>query len=285
MSDELGAHVSTAGGVDQAPGRAAEIGARVLQLFTKQPNRWAEPSIPEDMVASFREARSKCGIETAVAHDSYLINLASPDRRLWRMSLSSFQKELERSTALGLEFVVTHPGNATDKDEPAGIERNSEGVARALEAVPGDTMVLLEITAGTGTSIGATFENLAAIREGVPEELRERVGVCFDTCHAFAGGYDLVGDYDGVWEAYDDVLGLETLRCFHLNDSKHPFQSHKDRHETLGEGYLGAEPFRRLMQDDRFADTPKILETPKREDPVGMDKSNLAFLRSFRAGG
>ncbi len=282
MVDELGSHVSAADGVDRAPERAHDIGAVVLQLFTKQPARWAEPKIDDELATSFERESVKHGIEVTVAHDSYLINLASPDRRLWRMSLRCFEGELSRATVLGLDFVVTHPGNATDGDLASGLARNAEGVERALEAVPGSTAILLELTAGSGTSVGATFENLRTIIEAVPPPLDERVGICFDTCHALAGGYDLVDDYDGVWSRFDDVLGLARLRLFHLNDSKHPLGSHKDRHETLGEGFLGAAPFERLMLDERMNGVPKILETPKRDDPVASDLRNLAFLRDFR---
>jgi deoxyribonuclease-4 len=219
----------------------------------------------------------------AGAHDSYLINLSSPDPELWEKSRRSFTKELERCETLGLDFMVTHPGNATDKDIPSGIERNAEGVIRALEAIPGTaTRILLELTAGAGTSVGGSFENLAAILAAIPAELQPRLGICFDTCHAYSAGYDLVEDYEGVWAAFQDTLGLERLGLFHMNDSKHPFDSHKDRHEHLGEGTLGVEPFRRIVQDERFRGIPKILETPKEPDPVGNDLRNLNFLRSFR---
>ena len=284
MKDELGAHVSAEGGVERAPERAHEIGAAALQLFTKQPSRWAEPKIDGEVATSFKQERRKYGIDVAVAHDSYLINLASPNRRLWRMSLRSFEAELRRSTALGLEFVVTHPGNATDGDFASGLARNAEGVVRALEAVPGETQVLLELTAGTGTSVGATFENLAAIIDGIPAPLDGRVGICLDTCHAFAGGYDLVDDYDGVWSRFESALGLDRLKLFHLNDSKHGLSSHRDRHETLGEGFLGSAPFERIMLDERLRAVPKILETPKGDEPVVADRRNLRFLRDFRSG-
>ncbi len=281
LDDELGAHVSSRGGVDQAPARARLLDARVLQLFTKQPNRWAEPRIAPDTARAFRAAREREGVEWCVSHDSYLINLASPDPALWRRSLASFRAELERCATLGVEAVVTHPGNAVDGDPERGIEANARGLTEALEAVPGPR-VLLELTAGTGTSIGATFPHLAAIRAGVPEPLRNRVGVCVDTCHAYAAGYDLVGDYTGVWQAYEDALPLTTLELFHLNDSLHGLGSHRDRHAGIGEGTLGPEPFRALLLDERFSDVPKILETPKGDDEVTLDRRNLALLRGFR---
>lgn len=281
-ADELGAHVSVAGGVRNAPGRAAEIGAANFQLFTKQPNRWAEPKIDDETAAAFKAARAEHGIAVAGAHDSYLINLSTPDRRLWRMSQRSFQGELERCARLGLEFLVTHPGNATDGDIEEGLTRNARGVTESLEAVEGPTRVLLELTAGAGTTVGASFENLRAILDRIPESQRDRVGVCLDTCHAYSAGYDLVGDYDGVWEAFDEILGLELLGLIHMNDSKHPFDSRKDRHEEIGAGSLGEGPFRRLMRDARLRHVPKILETPKGGDGADADIRNLARLRSYR---
>ncbi|HEX9887556.1 MAG TPA: deoxyribonuclease IV [Longimicrobiales bacterium] len=281
--DELGAHVSTEGGVENAPARAHAIEAVVLQLFTKQPSRWAEPNLPAERVEAFRAARRALGIRVAVSHDSYLINLASPDGALWKRSCACFKGEMDRATRLGLDFVVTHPGNATGGDHPGGIELNARGVAAALEAVPGQVGVLLELTAGSGTSVGGSFEDLAAIVEGVPAGLRSRVGVCVDTCHAYAAGYDLVEDYEGVWSRFDDIVGLDRLRLFHVNDSRHPLGSRKDRHEHLGKGTLGPEPFRRLVLDDRFRSIPKILETPKEGDPVARDLENLGFLRAFRS--
>jgi deoxyribonuclease-4 len=280
--DELGAHVSASGGVDLAPSRATEIGAVVLQLFTKQPSRWAEPTIDDRVAATFRDERAAHGVVCAGAHDSYLINLSTPDRRLWRMSQRSFQAELTRCATLGLDFLVTHPGNATDQDYEAGLRRNAAGITESLEAVDGSTRVLLEITAGSGTSVGASFENLRAIIDAVPESCRHRIGVCFDTCHAYSAGYDLVQDYDGVLDDFDRVIGLDRLGLIHLNDSKHPFGSRKDRHETIGEGSLGLEPFRRIVCDERLRHVPKILETPKGDDGVEADRTNLKVLRDLR---
>ena len=281
-ADELGAHVSAGGGVDRAPARAREIDSSVLQLFTKQPSRWAEPTIRPQTREEFHRQRRASGIRTTVAHDSYLINLSSPDVALRGRSLACFVGELRRSTELGLDFVVSHPGNATDGDMASGIDRNAEGVTHALEEVKTSPVLLLELTAGSGTSVGGTFENLALIIEAVPRSLRARVGVCFDTCHAYAGGYDLVGDYEGVFRAFDDALGLDRLRLLHMNDSKGDLGSRRDRHEHIGQGALGEEPFRRLMTDPRFGAIPKILETPKDDDPVTADVRNLALLRSFR---
>jgi deoxyribonuclease-4 len=281
--DEFGAHVSAAGGVGKAPGRAREIESVCLQLFTKQPNRWAEPTFDDAVEASFKEEVERHGIRVAGSHDSYLINLASPDKGLWERSLRSFQEELSRCAVLGLDFLVTHPGNATDGDLASGIVRNAEGITRALEEVSGPTRILLEITAGAGTTVGASFQNLESILRGVPSEHQGRLGICFDTCHAYSAGYDLAGDYDGVWAAFHSELGLDRLQLFHMNDSKNPFASRKDRHQHLGEGSLGIEPFRRIVLDERFTRIPKILETPKEPDPVGNDLKNLGFLRGLRS--
>ncbi|MGD8496572.1 MAG: deoxyribonuclease IV [Gemmatimonadales bacterium] len=280
--DELGAHVSGAGGVDRAPGRAAEIGCANLQLFTKTPSRWAEPTIEAATAEAFAREREAHGIRVAVAHDSYLINLASPDPKLHARSAACFEGELRRSATLGLDFVVTHPGNATDDDFEAGIARNAEGLERAIELVDPGPVVLLELTAGSGTSVGGTFEHLAAILARLPSPHASRAAVCVDTCHAFAAGYDLRDDWDAVWTKFDDVLGLDRLRLFHVNDSKHPLGSHRDRHEHLGRGTLGERPFRRLMTDERFVGVPKLLETPKEGDPAIHDVRNLEYLRALR---
>lgn len=283
--DELGAHVSASGGVHLAPGRAREVDASVLQLFTKQPSRWAESVIDVETAEAFKKTRAENGITVAGAHDSYLINLSTPDRRLWRMSQRSFESELDRCALLELDFLVTHPGNATDKDPESGLERNARGITESLEAVEGGTRVLLELTAGSGTTVGATFENLQTIIELIPMAQRHRVGVCFDTCHAYSAGYDLVDDYDGVWANFDDVIGLERLALIHMNDSQHPFDSRKDRHEAIGEGSLGLEPFRRIVLDEHLSGVPKILETPKGDEGAEADIRNLTVLRSLRAEG
>jgi deoxyribonuclease-4 len=271
--------------VEHAPERARLIGAVCLQLFTKQPSRWAEPDLADERRDAFLAAREAHRVSVAGSHDAYLINLASPDPVLHERSCRSFEAELRRSTSLDLDFLVTHPGNATDGDHGSGIARNGDALARALETVPGRTRVLLELTAGGGSTLGGSFEDLAAILERVPAGLRGRLGVCVDTCHAWATGYDLEGDYDGVWSELDDLLGLDRLGLFHLNDSKTPFASHRDRHEHIGKGSLGLEPFRKLLLDERFHAVPKLLETPKGKDAVKADRRNLRVLRGLRRWG
>ena len=282
----LGAHVSTAGGCRNAPARAAEIGAVAIQVFTKQPNRWAEVQLSDEECLAFRAGLAQHGIAFANAHDSYLINLATPDPLLLDRSYAAFAGELRRANQLGLDALVTHPGNATDGDVPRGLAQNADLIGRALEEAGGPAMVLLETTAGSGRVIGSRFEELAEMIERVPPAVRHRVGVCVDTCHVFAAGYDLRGDYDGVMNALADVIGLHRVRLFHLNDSATPFASRRDRHAAIGEGALGDEPCRRLMNDPRFAGVPMVLETPKElpddpKDVVTMDRVNLARLRSY----
>lgn len=276
----LGAHVSTQGGVTTAPERARAIGATALQLFTKTPNQWREPVLDEATGRAFREEMARAAIQVAVSHDSYLINLASPDPELSARSVASFIAELRRCETLGLPYVVSHPGNYID-DRAPGLVRNAANYARCLEEVPGRVMVLLETTAGTGTALGATFEELAELRARMPREIQRRVGVCADTCHLYAAGYDLVNDYDAVWDRFDAIIGLAHLRCLHLNDSKTPFNSHRDRHELIAEGSLGARPFKRIMTDPRLAHTIKIIETPKGDDMVTLDTKMLKRLRTY----
>jgi deoxyribonuclease-4 len=279
-SEMLGAHVSVQGGMATAPGRGMAIGASAIQVFTKTPNQWREPVVGDDVAGAFRRELARSGLVRIVSHDSYLINLASPDPILRTRSEASFQAELERCRALGIPHVVSHPGNFIDARE-AGLARNAESITRCLEAVPGDVGVLLETTAGTGTALGSTFEELAGLRDAIGKTVRHRIGFCADTCHLYSAGYDLVRDYEGVWRRWDDTIGLAGLRCLHLNDSKTPFGSRRDRHELIAEGSLGPEPFRRIMRDPRFVAVVKILETPKGDDEFTQDRRMLRRLRAY----
>jgi len=283
--DELGAHVSSAGGVENGPARAAELDSIHLQLFTKQASRWAEPELTPERVRAFRDAREQYGIRAAAAHDSYLINLASPDSALYARSLESFRAELRRCIAFGIEFLVTHPGNATDRDRDRGLEQNAAGIERALREEGGDVVVLLEHTAGTGTALGSSFEELRRIIDAIAPMERARIGVCLDTCHLWAAGYDIVEGYDAVIERLDAIVGLERVRLFHLNDSKTGLGSARDRHAHIGAGCIGLDGFRNLLNDGRFANVPKLLETPKDDDALAADRKNLAVLRGLRAAG
>jgi deoxyribonuclease-4 len=276
----LGAHVSTRGGVFAAPARGTAIGATAIQVFTKTPNQWREPTVTAEICTAFARERDRSGIVSIVAHDSYLINLASPDRGLRKRSIESFLAELRRCEALGIGWVVSHPGNYIENRE-AGLLRNAAAYTRCLESVPGTVGVLLEHTAGGGTSLGGTFEEIALLREAIGEHVRHRVGFCADTCHLYSAGYDLVRDYEGVWARWDQVIGLAHLRCIHLNDSKTPFASHRDRHQLIGEGSLGPEPFRRIMRDPRFTSVMKVIETPKGKDEFTLDRRMLRRLRAY----
>jgi deoxyribonuclease-4 len=276
----LGAHVSTQGGVAEAPARGAAIGATAIQLFTKTPNQWREPALDAAVVARFRADMIRYEIEAAVAHDSYLINLASPDEALRNRSVRSFTAELTRCLALGIPWVVSHPGNYMD-ERAAGLERNARGYAECLAAVPGDVGVLIEGTAGAGTALGATFEELRALRDALPEKAHARVGFCLDTAHLHAAGYDVAGAIDGVWEEFDRVIGMVHLKCLHLNDSKAARGSRLDRHEWIAEGTIGPEAFRQIMGDARFREVIKIIETPKLDDPVRHDRRMLRRLRAY----
>lgn len=282
-SDLLGAHLSVAGGVPEGPPRAAAIGATAMQIFTKMANRWAERECMDEECMSFRERLGATAVAATMAHDSYLINLASPDATLRARSTASFIAELKRCEALGLHYLVSHPGNYMDERE-SGIARNADAISESLIAAPGTTVLCLETTAGSGTALGASFEELAAIIERIDLSVRSRVGVCLDTCHVYSAGYDLVQDYDGVLQRFDDTLGLARLRVMHLNDSKTPFGSHRDRHELIAEGSLGEQPFRRIMTDDRLRAVPKVIETPKLDDATATDTRMLVRLRGYTTG-
>ena len=279
----LGAHASIAGGFDQAVRRAHHSGCDCVQVFTLNTVQWrAKPIAPEE-VARFRRALEECRIVCPIGHDSYLINLASPERGLWARSVKAFVVELRRAEALGLGCLVTHPGSYIDGPQEQGIHR----VIRALDAIHKETegvraQCLLETTAGQGTSLGWRFEQLAAILDGVKDP--DRLGICFDTCHVFAAGYPLGtgGEYDSTMEALDRTVGLGRVRAFHLNDSLRDLGSRVDRHAHIGRGKMGLEPFRRLVGDPRFQQTPMYLETPKgEEDGEDLDAVNLRVLRSL----
>jgi deoxyribonuclease IV len=281
-TDELGAHVSAAGGTSLAPARARDLDAAVLQLFTKQPNRWAERSVAEEEAHAFRHACRAHAIRVTAAHDSYLINLASPDDTLLARSQASFEAELQRCHALGLHFLVTHPGNATDGDRRAGIRRNATALCHALDAVPGSTRVLLEGTAGSGHSLGASFEELAAILDPVAQRHPHRIGLCLDTCHLWAAGHNL-HRLDDLLLQLDRTPGIHHLHLLHLNDSATPFHSRRDRHAHIGAGTIGLDTFRNLLHHPALARIPKVIETPKDDDPLAADRANLARLRSLRS--
>lgn len=272
----LGAHEGIAGGVSTAFARAEEDGAECLQIFTRNARGWAAKPFEPEEVARFHAEARRTGKPVA-AHSSYLINAGAPDPEIRRKSWAALADELGRCEALGIPALVFHPGS--NPDEAQGLALCAEGMAQALEAVPGRVRLLTETTAGQGSSLGHTFEQLAAIRDGIPKALRRRAAVCVDTCHLFAAGYDLTTEqgYQATFAAFDRTLGLGLIEAFHLNDSKKPLGCRVDRHEHIGEGAMGLSPFRRLVNDPRFATTPAFLETELRY------RENLSVLRSLLA--
>jgi len=277
----LGAHMSISGGLDQAIVRGQEVGCETIQIFTRSPRQWRPRTLEDDEIERFRHKRGESGIAPVVAHDCYLINLASPDEELWRKSLAVFVEEVGHCQTLGVPYLVMHPGSHVGVGEEAGLERIAVALDRARMETPGcDVKVLLENTAGQGTNLGSTWEQLAALLTLVSDN--GWLGVCFDTCHAFAAGYELRtrAGYEATWRVVDDLIGLERVEVIHLNDAKGDLGSRLDRHEHIGRGTMGLEPFRMLLNDDRFSDLPMLLETPKRPGR-NDDEENLRVLRAL----
>ena len=280
----MGAHMSIAGGVDRAVERGAAVGCTALQIFTKSSNQWAARELPDEEVERFRTALRHNGIDRVVAHDSYLINLCSPDDALWRRSIEACALELERCVRLGIPWLVAHPGGHMGRGETYGVARMAEAIDAIHARVPAEGASLaLETTAGQGTVIGHRFEQIASIIEATAEP--DRLGVCLDTCHVFAAGYDLrsPGAYAETLRRFEDTLGLARLKAIHVNDSKKDLGSRVDRHEHIGRGFLGPESFRNLMNDPRLTGVPLLLETPKGED-CGEDVENLTTLMGLVRG-
>ena len=287
----IGAHMSVAGGVSKAVERAVAHGCEALQIFSRNANRWASPPLDAGDVRLFRRRIGETALAPVVSHASYLINLATTWPALREQSMAAFLDELDRATALGLLGVVIHPGTCTAGTEEDALQLIAASIRAAFRARPKRrTMVLLEHTAGQGRTLGHRFEHLAAILghlDGSP-----RVGVCLDTCHLIASGYDITSaeGYRDTFDALDRIVGLDRVRVFHGNDSKRPCGSRVDRHEHIGDGCLGLEPFRRLLHDPRFADRPLLIETEKSPGvgPAGaivvdpLDMKNLATLRRLR---
>ena len=279
----LGAHMSIAGGYYKAVESAAEYGMDVVQLFTKNNNQWKAKPLSQADIDEFRSALKSTGVKYPCAHDSYLINLASPDDVLWQKSIEAFTIELERAEALGLFGVVMHPGAFVHSTEEAGLLRIIAALDEVHRRTAGfATLTLLETTAGQGSNLGHRFEHLARILDSVAEP--ERVAVCVDTCHIFAAGYPITTakEYAATMAEFDRLVGLDRIRAFHLNDSVRELGSRVDRHAKIGAGKLGLEPFRHLLNDRRFASVPMYLETPKgEEDGEQLDSINLRTLRSL----
>jgi deoxyribonuclease-4 len=282
--------MSIRGGLPRAVDRAYASGCDSLQIFTKSAGQWRARPLPSEEIRAFRRRVRETGIRPIVAHNSYLINLAASSRALRQQSISALLEEIDRAEALGLDGLVMHPGSYTDGSEEGGLRLIADGIAAILEARPsGKTRILLEHTAGQGTNLGHRFEHLAWIVDalgGTP-----RVGVCLDTCHLLSAGYDICSEegYERTFAAFGKIVGFTRLRAFHLNDSKKPCASRVDRHEHIGKGCIGLEPFRWLLNDRRFARLPMLLETPKLEtreslrlsDVDPYDEMNLSTLRSL----
>lgn len=273
----FGSHLSVARGFAQAVDDAVKLGCQSLQVFTKAPNQWRGRDISLIEADEFRRAVKKAKLRYTLAHDSYLINLASPDERLYRQSIESFVEEIRRAERLGITYLVTHPGahlNAGEDDGLASVVAALDAIHRMTDGV--HVKVLLETTAGQGTSLGYRFEHLARILAGVKQP--ERLGVCVDTCHIFAAGYDLFPEkeYRKTMLELGRVVGMKWIKAFHLNDSMKPLGSRVDRHAHIGQGEIGKEAFGFVVNDPRFRKVPMILETPKENE---MDVVNLRLLR------
>jgi deoxyribonuclease-4 len=282
---KLGAHMSIAGGYAKALERGKEVSCTVVQLFTKNTNQWAAKPITPEEAELFKKTRQEMGYgrEDVIAHDSYLINLASPDEALWEKSVNAFGHELDRCAMLDIPALVTHAGAHMGAGEEVGLARIARALDRVLdERADHDVMVLLEVTAGQGTCLCYCFEHLARVIELVSPAHQPRIGVCWDTCHLLVAGIDFTDEYkyERMVERFDRIVGLDRLRAIHMNDSKKGLGSRVDRHEHIGKGMLGLEPFRLIMNDRRFVHLPKILETPKGPD-MAEDRVNLEVLRSL----
>ena len=277
--------MSIAGGVDKAPLRGREVGCDAIQVFTKSNRQWRARPLDDDEVAAFRANLKATAMGPVVAHDSYLLNLAAPAAAIWKRSVAAFQEELERAERLGIPYLVTHPGARLAASEADGIARVAEALNCVHAALPRHRVrVLLETTAGQGSSLGHRFEQLAAILEQV--DAAQRVGICLDTCHLFAAGYDIRSEkrYRETMRALAACLGVARVKAIHLNDSRQALGSRVDRHAHIGEGHLGLAAFGWFLNDPRFRRVPMILETPKGEDSVTADRRNLARLRRLLNG-
>jgi len=277
----LGAHMSIGGGVEKAPARGESVGCTAMQIFTKSSNNWYSKPLEDDTVKAWFENLEKTDISIVASHDSYLINLASPEKEKREKSLKAFIDEIERADKLGIPLLVFHPGSHLGTGEETGLTAVADCMNEAIDRTPDSKVVLtIETTAGQGTNLGWRFEHLAFLIDRM--ENRERVGVCVDTCHIFAAGYELRDEksYKNTFQEFDKIIGLDLIRFFHLNDSKKDFGSRVDRHNHIGEGFLGKEPFRFLMNDRRFQKIPMVLETPKGKE-LKEDLQNLAVLHSL----
>jgi deoxyribonuclease IV len=279
----IGAHLSVAGGLHKAVEEAVRLHCETVQIFTKNASQWNAKPLTEEEIQRFREAVKQAKLKFVTAHDAYLINLAAPGDELFDKSVAALTIELERAEALGLSYLVTHPGAHVGSGEEAGLQRVVSGLDEVHRRCTGfKSQILLETTAGQGSTLGHRFEHIAELLKKVKQP--ERLGVCVDTCHIFAAGYDLRSDdaYSATFQELEQVIGFKKIKLFHVNDSVKDLGSRVDRHAGIGLGKIGEAAFRRLMTDSRFAKVPKILETPKEDDSgKPMDPINLGLLRNF----
>ncbi len=276
----LGAHMSIAGGLDQAIIQADQIGCTAVQFFSKSNRQWYAKPLTSANITQFKKTVDSSSIQATIIHASYLINIGSPDQQTSSRATAALQDELIRAEQLAVDYLVFHPGSHKQEGETACLDRIAHNINLILSQVEaGTTKLLLETMAGQGSSVGHTFEQLAYIYQTI--EQKDRVGICLDTCHVFAAGYDISfrAGYEQVLASFDTIIGLDKLHTIHINDSKKPFGSHVDRHEHIGKGALGPEPFRYIFNDKRLAHIPKILETPK--DSIEDDIQNLRRIKKL----
>lgn len=258
----FGAHISVAGGLEKCFQRGEALGCTSIQIFTKSNRQWAAKKITDDEVMLFRDAHKKSSIKSVIVHASYLINIGSPNAEIQNKSLDALIEEINRCQVLGISYLVLHPGSKQESPQEECLKLISDNLNYVLDKAPGQCSILLENMAGMGSSVAYTFEQLAKIIEGVKD--KKRIGVCFDTCHAFSAGYNFntQADYNQMWKNFDDIIGLNKLKALHINDSKKECGSKVDRHANILKGYISKEAFQLLFNDERFFDIPKILETP-----------------------
>lgn len=278
----LGAHMSIAGGIEKSIERGQLIGCTTIQIFTKSNRQWHAKKLTPQQIDLFKKTAVSSSVHPIVAHASYLINIASPEKKTALASVNALIKELEVCNELGIPYLVLHPGSFVTGTPEEGLDRSLANLDHVLSINKGDAVIALEIMAGQGSSLCTSFEQLGYLLKHATH--KKRLGICFDTCHAFAAGYTFSTpkDYEAMWKSFDKTIGLQHLKVIHINDSKMGFSSGIDRHEHIGKGKIGLEGFRLLFNDPRFFDTPKILETPKAtKEPFTEDIKNMKTVRSL----
>ena len=274
----LGAHTPASGGVHKAIYRAKELGCTAVQVFTSSPQQWRSKPVTEEMASEFRKAVEETGIKSLVSHDSYLINLCALDPAKREQSIEGMKGEIERCALYGIPFVVSHMGAHMGQGEEVGLAGVAESLARVLQETPESVTICMETTAGQGSALMAKFEQLARVLDLL--DWHERIGICLDTCHVFVAGYDIRTQetYEQTWSEFDRIIGLPRLKVIHCNDSKKGLGSRVDRHAHIGEGELGAEPFRLLVNDPRFENVPIVIETEVESEGHERDLATLRAL-------